>query len=184
MPSGQTHDRLTLLFLPPIAGMGFLVSGSGALTLLLAGSYLFSGFMFGPDLDIHSVQYKRWGILRWLWLPYRSMIRHRGWLSHGPIVGTLFRLFYFGSFLLLVAIVGLGCLQLFGAIVPDWRAFPERSIEFCARHPRESIAFLVGLELGAMNHSLGDWIGSAIKRKKRGKTKRSRQKSTPRPRRP
>ncbi len=174
MPSGRTHDRLTLIFLPPIAAIGFLLSGSVGLTLLLAISYLFSGLMFGPDLDIHSVQYKRWGIFRWLWLPYRSMARHRGWLSHGPIVGTLFRLFYFGSFLLLVAIVLLGGLQLFGIVAPDWRTFPKEAIDFCTRHPREAIAFLVGLESGAMSHSASDHLGSALKRKKRRKIQRSR----------
>jgi uncharacterized metal-binding protein len=172
MPSGRTHDRLTLIFLPPLVGTGLLLSGSGELTLLLAGSYLFSGFMFGPDLDIHSVQYKRWGMARWLWLPYRSLIRHRGWLSHGPIVGTLFRLFYLGSFLLLVAIVVLGVLAFFGKSGIDWRTFPKTALDFYARHPRETIAFLVGLECGAMTHSVSDWLGSALKRRQRGKKRK------------
>jgi uncharacterized metal-binding protein len=182
MPDGKTHDRLTLTFLPPIAGTAFLVSGSGELTLWLAGSYLWSGFLFGPDLDIHSVQYKRWGFLRWVWLPYRSMIRHRGWLSHGPIVGTLFRLFYLGSFFLLVAIAVSFGLQLFGRNAFDWRTFPRLALEFCFQYPGEAIAFLVGLELGAMSHSLSDWLGSALKRRKRQKNQLSRQRSRPKSR--
>ncbi len=28
--------------------------------------------MFGPDLDIYSVQFQRWGFLRWIWLPYQK----------------------------------------------------------------------------------------------------------------
>ncbi|TRT76675.1 MAG: metal-binding protein [Microcystis aeruginosa Ma_AC_P_19900807_S299] len=152
MPSGRTHDRITLILLPPIAGASFLVSGSGKLTLLLLASYLFSGFLFGPDLDIHSVQYKRWGYLRWLWLPYRSMIRHRGWLSHGLLIGTIFRLFYFGSFLLLAAIVII---------------WPQQAIALWQQYPRVAIAIFLGLELGAMSHSCSDWIGSAYKRSRK-----------------
>ncbi|BCU11592.1 MULTISPECIES: metal-binding protein [Microcystis] len=167
MPSGRTHDRITLILLPPIAGASFLVSGSGKLTLLLLASYLFSGFLFGPDLDIHSVQYKRWGYLRWLWLPYRSMIRHRGWLSHGLLIGTIFRLFYFGSFLLLAAIVIIPILQSFWGIDWDWRLWPQQAIALWQQYPRVAIAIFLGLELGAMSHSCSDWIGSAYKRSRK-----------------
>ena len=63
MPSGQIHDRITLWSLPWIVVVSLLVTRNGSLTLILAGGFLFSGLMFGPDLDIHSIQFKRWGIL-------------------------------------------------------------------------------------------------------------------------
>ncbi len=75
MPSGQTHDRITLWCLPAIAGCTYLLTqGDSDRTLIVAGAFLFSGLMFGPDLDIYSVQYKRWGYLRWLWIPYQKAI--------------------------------------------------------------------------------------------------------------
>ena len=64
MPSGITHDRITLWTLPWIAGIGYGITHNGELTLILAGGFLFSGLMFGPDLDIHSIQYKRWGVFK------------------------------------------------------------------------------------------------------------------------
>jgi uncharacterized metal-binding protein len=176
MPSGRTHDRITLLLLLPLAGAGFLGSGSMRLTLLLLSCYLFSGFLFGPDLDIHSLQYKRWGWLRWLWLPYRSMIRHRGWLSHGFLIGTIFRLFYFGSFLLLTAMIVLSMVQLFAPWHWDWRTWPKQIIILSSHYPQEAIAMLIGLELGAMSHSCSDWISTAYKRRQRKKS-RPRKKS-------
>jgi len=176
MPSGRTHDRITLILLPPIAAASFLVSGSGKLTLLLLASYLFSGFLFGPDLDIHSVQYKRWGYLRWLWLPYRSMIRHRSWLSHGLLVGTIFRLFYFGSFLLLGAIIIIPILHNFWGVSWDWRTWPEQAIALLHHHPQGAIAIFLGLELGAMSHSCSDWIGSAYKRSRKVARKQGKKK--------
>ncbi len=105
MPSGQTHDSITLWSLPVVAGLTFERTRSTSLTLVVSGGFLFSGLMFGPDLDIHSRQFKRWGVLRWIWLPYRRSMRHRSFLSHGPIVGTIVRLIYLFSGLL--AAVGL-----------------------------------------------------------------------------
>ncbi|MEC4851759.1 MAG: metal-binding protein, partial [Jaaginema sp. PMC 1079.18] len=100
MPSGKTHDRVTLWSLPWLVGGSFIVTRSGELTLLVAGGYLFSGLMFGPDLDIHSVQYKRWGVFRPLWLPYQKALRHRSKLSHGVLIGTVLRVVYLLTWLL------------------------------------------------------------------------------------
>jgi len=101
MPSGRTHDRITLWTLPLVSGIAYFLTQSGKLALILAGGFLFSGLMFGPDLDIHSVQYKRWGWLRWIWIPYRSAIRHRSHFSHGLIIGTFLRWVYLGAIVLI-----------------------------------------------------------------------------------
>ncbi len=176
MPDGKTHDRITYSLLPLIIIIGMIASRSLTVTAWLGGAYLFGGLMFGPDLDIHSIQYKRWGWLRPIWLPYRTMLRHRSFLSHGPVVGTLFRIFYLGSLLLLGAIIIGGIVELSGGEAGDWGEIRNRGIEIVWHsHRKESIAVLIGLELGAMSHSISDWIGSALKRshrKTRKKTKR------------
>jgi len=175
MPSGRTHDRITLWSLPLIAAATFERTQNASLTLILSGGYLFSGLMFGPDLDIHSQQYKRWGVLRWIWLPYRRSMRHRSVLSHGILIGTLIRVIY-----LLSWIVGLlSILLLLSAIaysatgeLATWTQASQsyatlagntlvRSLQ---QHYPEWLALLLGLELGALSHSLSDWIGSRYKR--------------------
>lgn len=161
MPSGRTHDRITLWLLPPLAASAFIVSHSGEQTLLLAGGFLFSGLMFGPDLDIHSVQYRRWGFLRFIWHPYQATLKHRSWLSHGPIVGTFVRLLYLSGILILAGIPLLTLLNW------DWLFFFEQAVQLIEIHPQETIALLIGLELGSISHSLSDSLGSSYKRLKR-----------------
>ncbi|MFN7414520.1 MAG: metal-binding protein, partial [Dolichospermum sp.] len=91
MPSGQTHDRITIWSMPVVASITLVSTHSSNMTLLVAGGFMFGGLMFGPDLDIYSRQFQRWGFLRWIWLPYQKSLRHRSFLSHGPIIGTTLR---------------------------------------------------------------------------------------------
>lgn len=186
MPSGRTHDSITLWTLPLVAGVTYERTRSAGLTLILSGGYLFSGLMFGPDLDIHSQQYKRWGILRWIWLPYRRSMKHRSFLSHGPMVGTVVRLVYLLSWL----IASLGLIILLSAIAfqvvgksDDWRQFMQpyatmlqEGLEYSLRHyVAEWLTLLIGLELGALSHVSSDWIGSRLKRWLKQKPQKSSQ---------
>ncbi len=175
MPSGRTHDSITLWSLPIVAAATFGLTQSGNLTLLVSGGFLFAGLMFGPDLDIYSQQYKRWGILRWIWLPYRRSMKHRSIFSHGVLVGTIGRIFYLGLWiaLLTIAVILLSALvqQLLGKTT-QWQNLAQstiatvfqQTIYLIQRASIESFALVIGLELGAMSHSLSDWIGSTIKR--------------------
>lgn len=181
MPSGRTHDSITLWTLPIVAGGTFGLTQNGNLTLLVSGGFLFSGLMFGPDLDIHSQQYKRWGLLRWIWLPYRNSLRHRSLFSHGFIVGTIGRILYLTLWAAMFAgigILGLSIGQQMLGMTSDWQTSAHQSFSMSAawmvrslqHHTIEWIALTIGLELGAMSHSLSDWTGSSFKRwKKRRK---------------
>ncbi len=163
MPSGQTHDRITLWALPFVAGVTFLQTWSGNLTLLVAGGFMFGGLMFGPDLDIYSRHYQRWGFLRFIWLPYQKSLRHRSFLSHGPIIGTMLRVLYLGSVV--------GILAIFAVVIAEklcnvtlWQMLGENLVRSLTHYSAEFLSLLLGLELGAMSHSLSDWGGSAYKR--------------------
>jgi uncharacterized metal-binding protein len=142
---------------------------------LVAAGFLFGGLMFGPDLDIRSCQYRRWGWLRWIWLPYQQYFRHRSLLTHGPIIGTLLRLLYLSAWIGGLAFMGIviwsmaqqvqGHVEQWQTIAPlylgnvgilVWRSFQ--------RYPVDWLALCIGLELGAMSHSLSDWTESARKR--------------------
>jgi uncharacterized metal-binding protein len=150
--------------LPFVAGVTFVQTHSGNLTLLVAGGFMFGGLMFGPDLDIYSRQYQRWGLLRWIWIPYQKSLRHRSFLSHGPIIGTTLRVLYLGSIAVIVAIVGLAIAQKLGNRYWSWQVWSETVGRSLTNHNTEFLALFLGLELGAMSHSLSDWSGSAYKR--------------------
>lgn len=169
MPNGNTHDRITLWALPLVTGVTFWQTKSGNLTLLVAGGYLLGGLMFGPDLDIYSKQYQRWGFLRWIWLPYQKSLRHRSFLSHGPIIGTTLRVMYFACFVALAAILVLAIFEKLGNIALNWRELGEAIAKTLFHYNNEFFSLFFGLEVGAMSHYLSDWTGSAYKRfKKQG----------------
>ncbi|MHC5935132.1 metal-binding protein [Nostoc sp.] len=164
MPSGRTHDLITMYTLPLVAGVTFWQTCSSNATLLVAGGFLFGGLMFGPDLDIYSVQFQRWGFLRWIWLPYQKSLRHRSFLSHGPIIGTILRVLYLGCLLAILAIFVLTIAEKLGNLSFTWQDLGGTVGRSLVDYDTEYIALFVGLELGAMSHSLSDWGGSAYKR--------------------
>lgn len=170
MPSGKTHDRITLWTLPWIVGGTLILTRDGELTLIVAGAFLFSGLMFGPDLDIYSIQFKRWGLLRYFWLPYQKLFRHRSFFSHGLIIGTVIRLFYLLGILSILAILLVAIAQLFFGFYWNWQVFTINSFSLIKQeYPQEAIALFCGLELGAMSHVLSDLLGSMYKRRQKKK---------------
>ncbi|MBE9030827.1 metal-binding protein [filamentous cyanobacterium LEGE 11480] len=188
MPSGRTHDSITLWCLPVLAFLGWWMTQDGLLVLILCGCFLFSGLMFGPDLDIYSQQYQRWGVIKWVWLPYRRSMSHRSVLSHGVVIGTVLRVAYVTTLVLLstVSIYFVWSIwqQLLGNI-SYWQALFQpwldghltglsRSLQ---RDLHLWIAGFVGLELGSISHSLSDTVWSSIKRYRRQQMPRGKKKS-------
>jgi uncharacterized metal-binding protein len=156
MPSGRTHDRITWLSAPLAVGAALVLGADWQSSLTCGSAYLFSGLMFGGDLDIHSVQYLRWGPLRWIWLPYRRLMAHRSPLSHGLVIGTVGRLLY------LTLIVGL-CTAAIAWIV-HWKPHLEGLYPWMRTHWLLLAWSALGLEAGALSHSISDGIGSWMKR--------------------
>ncbi len=176
MPSGRTHDSITLWSLPLVAGSAFALTQSGNLTLVVAGAFLVGGLMFGPDLDIYSQQYKRWGLLRWIWLPYRKSMRHRSFFSHGLIVGTIGRIFYLSIWVAIagtILILSVAIVQQLLGMIDHWQPLAHHRFETSIamlrqslqQYPGEWLAGTIGLELGALSHSASDWLVSAYKKK-------------------
>ncbi len=169
MPSGRTHDRITLWSLPLVAALTFGQTSSSNLTLLVSGSFLFGGLMFGPDLDIYSCQYQRWGWFKPIWLPYQKSLRHRSFLSHGPLIGTALRILYLAIWIAVFGVLGLAIAQKIGNLGWNWQDLVFSYGRSIWEHHIEILAVYIGLELGAMSHYLSDWGGSAYKRfKKKG----------------
>jgi uncharacterized metal-binding protein len=164
MPSGQTHDRITLWSLPWVVALAIAITRDSALVLIICGGFLFGGLMLGPDLDIHSIHFKRWGWFRWIWIPYRGSMRHRSPLSHAPIIGTVLRVLYLGVWLGtigLVAVAAANEIWQLGWTRAEIVAIVRRSIQ---QHYLSGLALALGLELGALSHYIADWGVSTCKR--------------------
>lgn len=169
MPSGKTHDRVTLWCLPWIGLLAMLITNHWGYTLLVALGFVFAGLMFGPDLDIRSVQSKRWGWLRWIWLPYRKSLRHRSWLSHGFLAGTVVRCLYLFVWILLGILLVLEFSNTSGQTQVTWGELRQSMMQILGQHWQVWVAIAVGIEVGAMSHSISDWLVSAWKRETRRK---------------
>ncbi|MBE9139918.1 metal-binding protein [Nodosilinea sp. LEGE 07088] len=171
MSSGRTHDRITLWALPLVVLATFRLTLDGRLTAVVCLGFLLGGWVLGPDLDIHSVQYKRWGWLRWIWLPYRGSIRHRSRWSHGPIIGTVVRVLYLSFWLGLGGLIVIDLLNNAQRTALTWGDLIDRLGWGLMAYWPWWLALMVGLELGALSHYVADWLSSAAKRG-RGKGKR------------
>ena len=173
MPNADTHDRITYLFAPvTFVGAQWLWQAP-VLSLIATGAMLFAGLMFGPDLDLQSRPYRRWGLLRFIWKPYQVALPHRSVFSHGPVLGTVIRLIYFlavstflGSLLLYVQqryVHGAQTtwqeqyLLLRGDVLSFWRGTDRQYL----------IAGFAGLCFGALTHTAADLIWSTTKKLKR-----------------
>lgn len=177
MPNGRTHDTITLI----TAGAAFAASeflGHGhALSVITGATVLFSGLMFSPDLDLESTPYNRWGPLKILWWPYQKALPHRHILSHGLLIGTVFRLIYF------IAAVSIAVIATISAIryaykepidiqsqvynISDWLKNTYNGLSY-----PQIIAIFCGLWLGELAHIIPDYLVSGIKRSARPKRRR------------
>ena len=170
MPSGKTHDAITILLAAPTFVAAWGLTRSVALASVATAAMLFGGLMFGPDLDIQSKQYTRWGVFRFLWLPYRMLFRHRSRWSHGIIFGTLIRVVYFAAIiaLLAAAAVYLRAMLTSGAppgldeVVAVWRLMEASLRESVGRHVMWVV--FAGLWWGAASHTLTDVAWSVMRK--------------------
>ncbi len=174
MPLGSTHDRITLWTLPGVTLAAGILDQRASTALAVGSAYLFSGLMFSGDLDLKSRQYQRWLGLRWIWLPYRQLFKHRSIWSHGPIIGTVVRVIYLGLWggVLCLMVAGLG------VWIRLWHWQPQiwwSQLQLGVRHYADVLLLIgIGLELGSINHTLSDWILSAWKRWRRSAQPRSK----------
>lgn len=169
MPSGKTHDAVTILFAAPMFLAAWRATNNFGLALLGSAAFLFGGLMFGPDLDTQSVEYRRWGVFRFFWFPYKVFFAHRSRWSHGLVFGTMMRVIYFAG----VTTVFFALIFYFAALLRNaapptaaqirelWETFGLWTREHVGNHA--IFVFLAGLWAGAACHTLTDIIGTFIK---------------------
>jgi uncharacterized metal-binding protein len=168
MPSGRTHDLITFLLAAPTAAVTYYFTNDWMLTAVATVAMLFGGLMFGPDLDIQSRQYTRWGPLRFLWWPYKVALRHRSRWSHSIMLGTLVRIIYFLAVVTVILALSLYIREAYihrtaaglgpftDAIGRVWETISPIKRGYL-------IAAFAGLWLGASSHTITDVLGSFFK---------------------
>ncbi|MEW5818869.1 MAG: DUF2227 family putative metal-binding protein, partial [Cyanobacteriota bacterium] len=105
MPKGKTHDHIAVLSIIPTFCFGLIFFKDISLASLLTLATILTAFYLGPDIDTASSSYYRWGLLRWIWIPYRRIIAHRSILSHSFILGPLIKLIYLSFILVLLLFI-------------------------------------------------------------------------------
>jgi uncharacterized metal-binding protein len=169
MPSGKTHDAVTLLLAVPAFAAAYAATRSFSASMVVAVAFIFGGLMFGPDLDTVSRQYSRWSVFRLLWFPYKSFFKHRSRFSHGLIFGAFFRAVYFMGILTLAAFVAAYIYATYsGGKLPGlldfahiWQSVGDFTRAQCGEH--FLLMLFIGLWLGAASHTFTDMAGSFIK---------------------
>ncbi len=102
MASGKNHDK-GIFVTAPLYLIGLTIITKDPLVVISQVSfYFFCGLFLSPDLDCPSLPYHRWGLLKYIWLPYQ-IIPHRG-LSHWVIIGSLSRLLYLTAIIIGVSV--------------------------------------------------------------------------------
>jgi uncharacterized metal-binding protein len=96
-----------------------------------------------------------------LWLPYRRLVRHRGWLSHLPLLGSGCRLAYLSLGLLLVCAL----LQPLGLPAP--RAVITTAGALWQQQRPLLLAILAGVEASAWLHLIQDGDPLPLPRRRR-----------------
>jgi uncharacterized metal-binding protein len=170
MPNGRTHDFITLATgaaMMPAALNLALPDMNTTNAFVLVAAHISSGLMFSPDLDLLSTPYRRWGSMRWVWLPYRRMVPHRSWISHSFVLGPLLRVTYFAGIMSLLALMGLGVLNLLVPVDPTGTLFAiaQWILDWIRGHPATIFYALMGFILGGAVHSLADIFVTGLRRR-------------------
>lgn len=124
MPSHSIHEKnniaaliILIVFIAPRVEMW--------LTVYFTLAYLLATFYITPDLDVNSRIYRRWGILRGVWWPYRELMKHRGYSHHvvlGPALLIAYMLFIPVVIIILSDTLSINCGNTVAVVVGMWMA--------------------------------------------------------------
>jgi uncharacterized metal-binding protein len=169
MPGARTHDFITLVSVvaADICYFRFASKPDPTLAALFTVAYVFAGYACAGDLDLDSREYRRWGPLRFIWWPYRVLVPHRSWVSHGLIMGGLIRALYLAAVTTALVWVGAWAVNRMGRHI-DPNQLTDNGWHSMAAvaglHPQATLALLAGFVLAGTAHSVADLISTWLKR--------------------
>jgi len=140
MPNGRTHDIITFVVAPVVAGVSYYLTKDIKTTSIVFGFYLFASLMFNGDLDTDSRPYNRWWLLKMIWIPYQLMFHHRSIFTHGLVIGTVVRIAYI-------------------CLIPAIILYFKHDLEIVKTINTNLLVLgFIGLESGAAVHTISDKI--------------------------
>lgn len=168
MASGRTHDWTTLGLLVPVALVcRYLLHWSWPDALALTGGTWAGGLLLSPDLDTKSRPFFRWGLFRFIWLPYQWLARHRSPLSHGWLLAAWLRLIYLSAVLVLVYFGAYLALSHLAGLHGS-PAVPRTAVlRFVNAHLNVLLLLGLGIWLGSLLHILLDFLSDVRKGRRR-----------------
>ncbi len=178
MPGAPVHDAVTVAAVSFVNGVYWHIQPHEhvAAALWFTGTFLFAGYACAGDLDTNSREYRAWGPLRVIWWPYRVLVPHRSWISHGMISGGLIRALYLVAAISVAVVVAVWGIDLLGqhfgpgAVTAGlWR----HTAAAVRDHSISALAGFAGFMTAGALHTLTDLVGSAVK-PTRGRQRRRR----------
>lgn len=107
MPGGKIHFKSNVVGGAVLLGMAAW-GGADVSSLWAVTGGALAGTLVTPDYDLNKgmprnilTMFPPW---RWIWWPYRKLVKHRSWVSHGPLVGTAIRILYLLLWILVLGI--------------------------------------------------------------------------------
>jgi uncharacterized metal-binding protein len=173
MPNTPVHDFLTVasgvVIAPGIYGALYeaqlSTQSAVSVTALIFASHIISGVYFSPDLDLDSRIHKRWGWFFYIWLPYKWIIPHRHFWSHGLILPPLVRLGYFFCMIIGTLFILEKIAAAVGVDLPIGHTSVAWSIiDWIGQNQLVSMSVAVGFISGSAVHSIADWLHSGGKK--------------------
>ena len=167
MAKGRTHELINLAVLPPVI---YYLNPSDFISFLVG--YLVGTFLITPDNDLYlSKPNSRWKVLKFIWIPYAKIFRHRG-ISHIPIYGTITKIVY----LSFIVVVFLYLIKAFlNLLIPDnnLKVLTLNKVDLSNFLNNVSfLSFFFGLILDEIVHIFTDIIYSSFKKLKPKRKKR------------
>ncbi len=157
MANGKAHKKINLVFLAIGIGAVLISSQHYVHGISIIIGYLFGTYWMNPDLDIKSNPYRRWGLLRFMWIPYQKL-KHRSIWTHGYVIGDIIRYLYIMGWIVLVAFV-LGILT----GVP-YTTYIDYLRDFVNQYKLPLLSFIIGNMLSSTAHILTDHASTTFKK--------------------
>tara|TARA_Y100001968_G_C18844720_1_gene475266 strand:- start:6 stop:464 length:459 start_codon:yes stop_codon:yes gene_type:complete len=149
MASGQEHDKAIKIWTLPL-GLLISIISNAQFGIIFSISFLVGGLWLSPDLDTLSIPLKRWGFIKIIWLPYRKIIKHRSFLSHGIVIGTTIRLVY----IIGITIVFSDLISKIFDLDPIISMNHLKIVQ--TLYPEKTLAIFMGIETSAWIHLIKD----------------------------
>ena len=157
MANGKAHKKINLIFLAIGIGAVLISSQHYVHGISVILGYLFGTYCMNPDLDIRSHPYRRWGFLRFIWIPYQKF-KHRSIWTHGYVIGDIIRYLY----LMLWIQLGIGVISILTNV--PYSTYSNDLRELFIQHKLSILSFIVGNMLSSTAHILTDHASSTFKK--------------------